>query len=155
MTVAEVRGGAEEWRLTAAARLSEVPRVQESVGAILRGRGVPSRVIDDCLLIVEEVVANVVTHAYGEDPRQQLELVVRVAAEGQVRLRFADDGPAFDPLGHPPPDLEAPLDERPVGGLGVWLVRQLAARCDYARENGQNVLTITCRPDRDAEEERG
>jgi anti-sigma regulatory factor (Ser/Thr protein kinase) len=135
----------EEWRLTLAGSLEEIPRAQAGVGAILRARAVPQRVVDDCLLIVEEVVANVVTHAYRADTARCLYLDVQVAEDAPVRLRFADDGPAFDPLATPPPDLDAPIDERPVGGLGVWLVRQLAAHCEYARENGQNVLTVTCR----------
>jgi hypothetical protein len=46
----------------------------------------------------------------------------------------------------PPPDLDASLAERPVGGLGVWLVQQLATRCEYARHQERNVLTVTCGP---------
>ena len=135
----------EEWRLTLAGRLDEVPRAQQSVAAILRARAVPSRVVDDSLLILEEVVANVVTHGYRGDATRCLEIDIQVTPDAQVRLRFADDGPAFDPLAHPPPDLDATIDQRAVGGLGVWLVRQLAARCEYARDEGRNLLTVVCR----------
>ncbi|HSE94372.1 MAG TPA: ATP-binding protein, partial [Methylomirabilota bacterium] len=58
--------------------------------------------------------------------------------------RFADTAHPFDPLARPDPDLDIPAAERPVGGLGVFLVKRLAHRCEYTREGDQNVLTVCC-----------
>ena len=57
-------------------------------------------------------------------------------------MEFTDDGLAFNPIAQPLPDLEADIDERPIGGLGVHLVRELAERVDYTRTRGRNILKV-------------
>ncbi|MBP2672866.1 MAG: hypothetical protein H6Q85_2932 [candidate division NC10 bacterium] len=63
-----------------------------------------------------------------------------------VDMTVTDDGPAFDPLQLPEPDVTAPLEGRQPGGLGVHLVRKLMDRVEYARAGGRNRLTMTWRP---------
>ena len=60
----------------------------------------------------------------------------------RVRLRISDDGRAYNPLSHLDPDTHAPIEDRPVGGLGLVVVKRLADRVAYAREDGRNVLTL-------------
>ena len=60
-------------------------------------------------------------------------------------LEFRDQGPAFDPLSGPAPDLDAPLEQRPVGGLGLVLVRALVEDARYLREGPFNVLRLVKR----------
>ena len=50
--------------------------------------------------------------------------------------------PAYDPLAHAPPDLDADIADRPIGGLGIHLVRELAQDARYRREDGWNILRI-------------
>ena len=57
-------------------------------------------------------------------------------------MEFTDDGLAFNPVAQPAPDLEADIGERPIGGLGVHLVRELAERVDYTRTRGRNILKV-------------
>ena len=59
-----------------------------------------------------------------------------------VVLNFVDDGREFDPLAAPAPDLRRPAEERPIGGLGIHLVRELADRLEYERAGGLNRFTI-------------
>jgi serine/threonine-protein kinase RsbW len=61
-------------------------------------------------------------------------------SDGRLALSLSDDGPAFDPLAIPTPDLDAPLEERAVGGLGVHLVREMMAGVSYEYRDGRNVL---------------
>ena len=63
-------------------------------------------------------------------------------ADGLVTATVVDDGEAFDPREAPPPDLDAPLEERQAGGLGMHLVRATMDEVDYRREDGRNVLTV-------------
>jgi anti-anti-sigma factor len=60
----------------------------------------------------------------------------------EIQIRFEDVGPPFNPLERPAPDLDAPIAERPVGGLGLVLVRHLVERWDYARVGAANVVTL-------------
>jgi anti-sigma regulatory factor (Ser/Thr protein kinase) len=60
-------------------------------------------------------------------------------------LEFRDQGRLFDPLTEPPPDLDAPLEQRPRGGLGLPLVRALVDDARYVREGATNVLRLVKR----------
>ena len=62
-------------------------------------------------------------------------------AADHIVLQIADDGRDFNPLAAPPLDLDQPLEERTIGGLGVHLVRSLAERVKYQRAGGRNILT--------------
>ena len=63
--------------------------------------------------------------------------------KGLHTLVFADMGTPFNPLNHPDPDVTAPGEARKTGGLGIYMVKQMAASVDYKRENDANVLTVT------------
>ena len=135
--------GGESWRLAVAGGPEEVARAQRRIEAILRARGVPLETVHDCTLVAEEALANIVEHAYaGQSGLAHVE--IRLLAE-EIRLRFEDTGPPFNPLEQPVPDLDAPIAARGVGGLGILLIRHLVDRCEYAREGQVNVLTASRR----------
>jgi sigma-B regulation protein RsbU (phosphoserine phosphatase) len=134
----------EEWRFAMPAQRSEVVRLMARLQGMLRARQVPEEAVADCLLIAEEVLVNVALYAYREDLSRRALLEARLCA-GEVRLRFVDDGPPYDPLSRPDPDLDLPIAERPVGGLGVYLVKQLASESEYSHDDGRNILTVTRR----------
>jgi len=95
-------------------------------------------------LTLEELFTNTVQHGHGGDcdARVRIELSVSSA---EVVLLYEDEAPPFDALAHlaaQPPSLDAPLDARPVGGLGIHLVHQMASSVRYAREDGRNRLWL-------------
>ena len=95
-------------------------------------------------LVLEEMTLNVMTH--GRDAgASELEVVVACEADG-VTIQIVDDGPRFDPLQDAPlPDPEAPIEDRPVGGLGVHLVRTMMDEITYRYEDGRNRLRMRAR----------
>jgi sigma-B regulation protein RsbU (phosphoserine phosphatase) len=137
-------GMPEEWRLEMPARTDGIVRAKTRIETILLARELPQALVSDCLLVLEEVLTNVMTHAYQGECDRPVQIDVRVTPD-EVRLRFADTAHPFDPLTWPDPELDAPAGERPVGGLGVFLVKRLAHRCEYTREGDRNVLTVCCR----------
>jgi len=94
--------------------------------------------------VADELVTNVIRHGYRDNRPRTIDVAVAVHADG-LTLQLSDDGIPFDPFSRPAPDLSRPLDERPVGGLGIHLVRRLAAECRYARVDGRNQVTIALR----------
>lgn len=93
-------------------------------------------------LALEEAVVNVMNYAY---PGQQ-DMSFTVSADdegGEMRFIIDDEGIAFDPTKAEDPDLELPVEERPIGGLGIMLVKQLSKSVAYERKNEHNILTIT------------
>jgi anti-sigma regulatory factor (Ser/Thr protein kinase) len=92
-------------------------------------------------LVLEELVVNSAVHGRREGGAGTI--CIRLERCGEmVDVDLVDDGVAFDPRTLPAPDLDAPLEERDVGGLGVFLVRQLVDELDYRREDGRNHLRL-------------
>jgi serine/threonine-protein kinase RsbW len=95
-------------------------------------------------LALEEVFINVVTHGSSEGTVPWVEVSIDLA-DGGVTMTVEDDGPPFDPLTLPAPNVAAALSERRVGGLGVYLVRQMMDAVTYARVGTRNQLRMTKR----------
>jgi len=128
-----------------AARMRMLPETAAFVEAFCARHGIGR---DDTLrlvLIVEELFTNTVAHGY----RQECDAPIRIeltAEGGQATLFYEDAAPRHDPLSPRPgleADLAAPIEARPIGRLGVHLVRQLAASARYAYADGCNRLWLT------------
>ncbi|HEY7141564.1 MAG TPA: SpoIIE family protein phosphatase [Methylomirabilota bacterium] len=131
----------ESWRFTVDSEPGTAARAWRWVEVILGARDIPPPTVHDCVLAVEELVTNVVMHAYRGQPGHQAYVGLRLRPE-MIEIRIEDAGPPFNPLEAPAPDLEAPLVDRRVGGLGLVLVKNLVDRWEYAREGAANVVTL-------------
>ncbi|WP_176693167.1 SpoIIE family protein phosphatase [Arenimonas terrae] len=111
------------------------------VDAGLSGHDLPPMVMHDVHLVIEEVACNVISHGVEEGREPRLELLASVEGN-RLAMEFRDNGRAFDPLSQPPPDLDADIEDRPIGGLGVHLIKELAEQVAYTRDDFHNVLRI-------------
>lgn len=93
-------------------------------------------------LALEEVFMNIVMHGTRPDKVPRVQVSLAMATDG-LTMTVEDDGPTFDPLSVPAPDITAGLAERPVGGLGVFLVRQTMDAVSYQRVGMRNRLSMT------------
>jgi sigma-B regulation protein RsbU (phosphoserine phosphatase) len=118
-----------------------VAQAQQWLRSILASRAVAADRVNDAELVAEELLTNVVRSldARGGDSRMSLDCEL---THTQIVVTVRDDGPPFDPLSLAAPDLDADIDDRAIGGLGVTLVRQLADSCRYSRVAGHNVMEI-------------
>jgi serine/threonine-protein kinase RsbW len=91
-------------------------------------------------LVLEEILVNIINYAYkgGEG---EIEVECEAASPKAFRLSIRDWGSPFNPLEQKTPDLSADIEKREVGGVGVFLVKQMTSRLAYERLNGANVLT--------------
>jgi serine/threonine-protein kinase RsbW/sigma-B regulation protein RsbU (phosphoserine phosphatase) len=129
------------------ARLDAVGATASFVASFCAHHGVAS---DDALrltLVVEELFLNIVAHGYREAPGGSVRLALSIDA-GDVRLVCEDRAPPYDPreaMASAPDDLEAPLEDREVGGLGQWLVGNLVEVERYERVGEVNRVTLRLR----------
>ena len=93
-------------------------------------------------LVMEEILMNLSKHAYPHDAPGQVELRYSIPSPGELRMEVADRGREFDPTAAAAPDLTLDLANRPVGGLGIFLIRSFADSLSYRREDGWNRLTF-------------
>lgn len=132
-------------RITVPSELVRLRDLTAAVDAVLETNAVCREVRDDVRLIAEEIVANAIEHG-GSD--SETEIIVEITTlERHLTIEFRDCGRPFDPLDVATPALDAPLDERAVGGLGLHLVHELAESLTYTREDPYNVLRVTVRSD--------
>jgi anti-sigma regulatory factor (Ser/Thr protein kinase) len=121
--------------------MPEIERLAEEVTRFANQHGVPPETAGDLNLALEEVVANVIMHAYPQGGAHEIRVDV-TAEKDRVTAEVVDDGVRFDPLQGPEPNVALPLAQRPVGGLGLFLVRRVMDELHYSREAGRNRLTM-------------
>ncbi|MBR6228858.1 MAG: ATP-binding protein [Eubacterium sp.] len=121
----------------------------------LKKRTDDKKLIRQIKLCVEEIFLNISSYAYHPDVGRA-RIVVKVEGDPvpiRVYLSFVDRGQPFDPLSEEAPDTESDLDERRVGGLGIFLVRNTVDGISYEYNDGQNILTIVKELPGEAKEE--
>ena len=125
-------------------QLAELARLAEEITQLGSEHHLPDEVICHLKLVMEEVVSNINRHGYGGREDGEVSVVLHLAPDA-IAVTVEDAGVPFNPLDLPAPDLTAPLEARAVGGLGVYLVRQLMDGVDYREEGGRNILRLTKR----------
>jgi serine/threonine-protein kinase RsbW len=120
---------------------AELTRLAELLDEFARENGLPVRTSRAIALSLHEHVTNVMTHGFGDRRSHELSVHLRLQG-GAVEAEVLDDGPSFNPLERPPVDTRVPLDDKPLGGLGVHLIRKLTDELEYRRENDRNILVM-------------
>ena len=122
--------------------LSKIEPVSRVIADFVAQRQLSAKVAFDLNLALDELLTNSILYGYdeGQDGR---EIYIRITHVGDViELEIEDDGRSYNPLETPEPNLQAELMDRPIGGLGLHLVRKLTDQVEYQRRDGKNILTI-------------
>ena len=128
-------------RIAVEAALDDLPKLTEFVAQKAEAAGFESRQALKIQLAVEEIFTNIMHYAYP-DGRGQVALSCGQTADGDLTIEIVDQGAPFNPLEAEEPDVTAGLDERPVGGLGIFLTRKLVDKMEYRRQGDKNVLRL-------------
>jgi serine/threonine-protein kinase RsbW len=122
-------------------RWEEMPEIVEMLERFGSEHRLSTQVISDLNVVLDEVLSNVISHAYERDARS--EILVRLEYRpDQVVVEVEDAGKPFDPLQAPPPDLTGSLQTRQVGGLGIHFIKSLMDEVAYTRVDGKNRLCL-------------
>ena len=133
----------QKWSIELKTDLSEIERMSEWIEQFGCRHELPAGVVFQLNLALEEIVTNVISYAFDDDEGHKVEVGLSVNVHGNELEAFVkDEGNPYDPTHAAPPDLEAPLEERRVGGLGVHLVREMMDEVSYSRVGNKNVLSL-------------
>ena len=136
--------------ISLANELREIARAAAQIDGFCAARGL-QHVAYAVNLVIDEILTNTISYGYEDDERHQIEIIVRVEAEALVVV-IVDDSMPFDLALAPERDLEASLEDTPLGGLGLFLVHRMMDSVEYRREEGCNVVTLIKNTDQDGDE---
>ena len=123
------------------AKTQNLSSVWDFVSSELSAHGVSEAEMMRIELAVEEVFVNIASYAY---PDKEGDARVSVAViDDHVTIRFEDSGEPFDPLKADEPDIDAPLEKRTIGGLGIFLVKEMMDDVQYEYKDGKNILMFS------------
>jgi serine/threonine-protein kinase RsbW len=124
---------------------AELARLEAFVDAFAGTSGLPEDERVRLLLILEELFTNVVEHGYPPGSASGRVSIALGLRDGRLIIEFVDDGRPFDPLTVAAPKLDLPGQDRPIGGLGVHIVRSLVDDASYRRAGRRNRLQLARR----------
>ena len=121
---------------------SQTERLGEFMEQVCSQAGLDAASSTKLNIAVEEAVVNVMSYAYPADSQGEVRVDADVA-DGSIVLTVSDSGQPFDPTTVEPADTSLDADDRPIGGLGIHLMRRYTDNLQYERRDGRNVLTMT------------
>jgi sigma-B regulation protein RsbU (phosphoserine phosphatase) len=122
--------------------IETIPQLNEFIDTVAEEIGLDMSLTMSLNLAIEEAVVNVMEYAYPEGEQGNVDIEVS-ADERWLTFIISDNGIPFDPTTQEDADTTLSAEERPIGGLGIFLVRQLMDSINYQRENGKNILTLS------------
>jgi anti-sigma regulatory factor (Ser/Thr protein kinase) len=128
-------------RLRITNALVELARVKEGVDRFAAAHGLPSAVLADLQVSLDEVLSNIVSYGYADAATHEIVIQLRIA-DGALHAVVENDGVPFDPLAVPLADVETDLSKRAVGGLGIRFIRALNDEVRYERAGNRNRLSL-------------
>ncbi len=119
------------------ASIESLHKIDDFISSRLEEAGCPMKTLMKIEIIVDEICGNIVRYSGASFIRVSFEK----SEDNTVTLTFTDDGTPYDPLSAKEPDITASFDDRPIGGLGIFIVRNTMDKLRYENKNGQNILT--------------
>ena len=121
--------------------IAEISKLASFIDELGEAWNLPTELVFNLNLVLEEAVSNVILYAYPEGETQEISLSVNLTDNNLVFL-LTDSGKEFDPTQAPEADVTLSAEERQIGGLGIFLIRQIMNTVEYQRIDGKNVLTL-------------
>lgn len=121
--------------------VEDIPATSEEASRWLTDHGAPASLEFLANLVIEELATNCIKYGYDDSREHIIEITLDLSPQGLL-MTIVDDGHPFNPLNLPEPDLTIPIEDRPIGGLGLHLLRQLADRMEYTRVDDRNQVTL-------------
>ena len=121
--------------------ISEISKLATFIGELSEELDLTPELNFNLNLVLEEAVSNVILYAYGKEEQKEISLVAQ-SCDNNLVFVLTDSGTEFDPTKVPDADITLSAEEREIGGLGIFLIRQIMNTVEYQRIDGKNVLTM-------------
>lgn len=122
-------------------KIEALPLLTQKLEAIGDEWQLPMPIVMNLNLVLEEAVTNIIFYAYTDKKKHQIGITLQ-KIDNQLIVIITDDGIAFDPTQNKSPDTTLSVEERKVGGLGIFLIQKIMDSVEYQRKNNTNTLTL-------------
>lgn len=122
-------------------RISEIPVLSDKIEELAAKWNLPDSLTLNINLVVEEALSNIIFYAFHDEKKHRIRISISLKKD-MLKIRISDNGMAFDPTMQQQPDISLPAIERPIGGLGIFLISKIMDSVSYARKNNRNTLTL-------------
>ena len=132
--------------LSMANNAADMERLMDEVDALMETRPISAKRKYAVRLALDELLSNVIKYAYEDDRVHRVPVTLDMGEPFSVTME--DDGKPFNPLEDaPPPVLDGPVEDRPMGGLGLHILQSMGMKLNYRRENNRNILQVVFPPE--------
>lgn len=138
MLCVKLNPGERQEEITVTPDKPSIGQVADFLSEVLEKWEIPVKCANKALLAADEIYSNIVYYSGA-----QAATVAVVDGGGSLTLRFADNGKPYDPTTAEEPDITLSAEEREIGGLGIFMVKKMAAKINYRYEDGKNLLSVT------------
>ena len=142
MSPSDAVQGTEFLKISLSNDLREIAVAADKIDDFCAERGVPPATVYAVNLSVDELLTNTISYGYDGSDEHRIDLTVHLDGD-VVAIEISDDGAPFEPTSAKDPDTDVAIEDRPIGGLGIFLTRQMMDSFEYRRHEGKNVVTLT------------
>jgi len=132
----------QRYQITRAAELEQLSVFRDFISDCCGRHQIPNETVFELRLAVDEACTNVITHGYKDMDPGSIILSFRIEPD-RILVQITDFGHIFEPASAPKPDVDAALDDRELGGMGLFLIYQTMDNIDYQSSEDGNTLTFT------------
>jgi len=122
-------------------RITALPVLVSKTEKLAQDWELPESLTMNISLVLEEAISNIIYYAFNDKGEHKI-LISLSHSNNKLTVRIKDDGIPFDPSAQKQPDITLPAVERPVGGLGIFLISKIMDTVHYSREKNLNILTL-------------
>ena len=123
-------------------QIMELPVLADKIEKLAEKWKIPDQLIMPLNLVLEEALSNIIFYAFHDKMKHEIKISISHLPGMLLTIKISDDGIPFNPSMQQQPDLTLPLEERPIGGLGIFLISKIMDSVHYSRRKDLNILTM-------------
>jgi anti-sigma regulatory factor (Ser/Thr protein kinase) len=135
------RPAGDDWFLEKEASRESLKELFNFIESSLAALDMPAPWRDQMTMALDEALTNIILYAYPAGHKGPVSIRIGRAGD-EITAEIVDRGQPFDPTAHPAPDISLPIEQRPIGGLGIHMMRKMVTGLRYYREDGNNHLVL-------------
>ena len=122
-------------------KISELNKLAEELEKFSSENGLSESILFDINLSLDELVTNIVSYGFNDEAEHEITITIN-KEEKNIKITLEDEGIEFNPLDSEEPELGTAIENREIGGLGIYFVRKKMDKIDYKRVGGKNILNL-------------